>query len=697
MSKYFNKKWINENFPIPCVFVIALVLTLILFPKESKNEYTYSVNTPWMYGLLTAPFNFNIMKSEAEIQLQKDSITNSTPDYFYYNSNVIDTIVGSISKKVNDLNIPSKDLNYLKSKLQTIYNTGVISGEYFSQSNKKGNKTIQLIKSNKVATSRDLGSFYTPKQAYELLINDAPMWIDIETLKKLDLNTDLEANIIYDQRMTTNVKDEALQYLSLYDGEVLSGQKIIDRGEIISPKTYNILNSYMDRLQDTDSNKYSLFWYMIGISLLVSSCLIILAVYLFTYRNEIYRELKSVAFVLLLMVLFVAIASFMASMKMHLQFYVIPFAMIPILIRTFMDSRTALIVHVLTVFICMFMLPVELIPAFLICQVFVGYVCILNLKRMVERSQLVYTSIFIFITYFINYSAYILFATGFFDIEIFKEQKDVYLYFFINVILVSFSYSCIYIFERLFGFISEVTMIELSNTNNKLLQELSEVAPGTFQHSMQVSNLVVSAANKIGANAILVRTAALYHDIGKLKNTIFFTENQPEGVNPHKYLSYHESAKIIIGHVEEGAKLARKHKIPKQIIDFIYTHHGKGLTGYFYTSYQNEHPDEEVDKTPFTYPGPNPFSKETAILMMADTVEAASRSLRENTKEAIAGLVNKLIDGQVKQGMFDNTQISFKDIADIKEVFIEKLVSMRHVRVAYPELKKKTEEENQTK
>lgn len=693
MKKYFTLEWIKKSLPVSIIFLIALLIILYSFPKESKNEYTYYENTPWLYGLLTAPFNFNILKSEKQIEQEKDSIYSASPVYFTLDNREFTTVYSELIKDGNRLNIPKNHVDYLVGKLKTIYNTGVISAEEIERLNKEDRKQIQLIKSDNIAASRRVNTFYTPKQAYELIVNDAPMWIDTDQLKQMNLNKYLNPNIDYDVRTTKNVIDEALRNLSLFEGEVLSGQKIIDRGEIVDATTLNILNSYVKQVSDFTSDKYSRAWSVVGICIMLVLFLSMLGMYLRIYRADIYRDVKSVTFILLMLVLFTFIASLMADMKMYNQLYIIPFTIPTILIRTFMDSRTAVITHMITIFICTLMLPLEYMAQFIVVEMLAGYTCILSLKKLVERSQLVYASIFIFITYILSYSGWIMYVNGNFDFSMLMNHREVYIFFCINLVLVSFAYSSIYIIERIFGFISEVTMIELANTSKDLLQELSETAPGTFQHSMQVSNLVVSAANKIGANAILARTGALYHDIGKMINTIFFTENQPNSINPHKYLTYHDSARIIIGHVEEGVKIAKKHKLPKQIIDFIVTHHGKSMASYFYNSYKNEHPDEEVDKRAFTYPGPNPFSKETAILMMADTVEAASRSLKENTKEAITELVNRLIDKQVKDGLFNNSPITFKDINDVKEVFCEKLISMRHVRVAYPELNKAMEEE----
>lgn len=692
MKKYFTLEWLKNNLPVSIIFLIAFVIILLSFPKESKNEYTYYENTPWLYGLLTAPYNFNILKPDAQIEQEKDSIYRTSPIYYTLDSDEFTIVSSELTKDGTSLNIPKNHIDYLSGKLKTIYNTGVIAAEDVEKLHKDNRKQILLIKSDNIAVSRGIGTFYTPKQAYEMIVNDAPMWIDAEQLKQMNLNKYLRPNIDYDMRTTKNVVADALKNISLFEGEVLSGQKIIDRGEIVDATTLNILNSYVKEVSNTTTEQYSRIWSTIGIGLMVLLFMSMIVAYIRIYRTDIYRDVKSVTFILLMMVFFIVIASFVASMKMYNQLYIIPFTIPTILIRTFLDSRTAVITHIITIFICTLMLPLEYMAQFILVESLAGYTCILSLKRLVERSQLIYTSVFIFITYIVAYSGWIMFVNGNFDLKILMDNRDVYLFFCINLILVSFAYSSIYIIERVFGFISEVTMIELANTSKDLLQELSEVAPGTFQHSMQVSNLVVSAANKIGANAILARTGALYHDIGKMINTIFFTENQPDGINPHKYLTYHDSARIIIGHVEEGVKIAKKHKLPKQIIDFIVTHHGKSMATFFYNSYKNEHPEEEVDKRAFTYPGPNPFSKETAILMMADTVEAASRSIKENTKEAITELVNRLIDKQVKDGLFNNSPITFKDINDIKEIFCEKLISMRHVRIAYPELNRTVED-----
>ena len=365
--------------------------------------------------------------------------------------------------------------------------------------------------------------------------------------------------------------------------------------------------------------------------------------------------------------------------------YIIPFAIAPIVVRTFFDSRTALFTHLVTVLICSVM--AQFPHEFLILQIVAGMVVTFSLKELSERSQLIRCAFFVFLSYALSYVGLVLYQ----DADLNKIHWVMMLYFGINFILLTFAYLLVYILEKVFGYISPITLVELSNINNDVLKKLSETCPGTFQHSLQVSILASEAASRIGANAQLVRTGAMYHDVGKMANPLYFTENQNQ-VNPHNTLSFEESAQRVISHVTEGVKIAEKAGLPKEIIDFIRTHHGRGKAKYFYNSYKNQYPDREVDESLFTYPGPNPFTKETAIVMMADSVEAASRSLKEHTEESISQLVNKIIDTQIADGLLKNAPLTFRDVESVKRVFIEKLKIMYHTRISYPDLKKKDDE-----
>lgn len=689
LDKIFKGK---IKIPTPVFFIVTILVIMYFLPREGKYKYTYSENRPWQYGLLTAPFNFHIHKSSDQINQEKDSILRSYQPYYLVDQDVSKKSVTQFTQDAVAKSVPSDYIAYVTRKLNEVYKAGIISVDDYDRVQQLAKKQIQLRSenNNNVALTRHLASFYTPKQAYEKIISDAPSHVNIAHLKAINLNDYLNTNILYDERTSSNMKEELLKQVALYEGEVQSGEKIIDRGEIVDARTKNILDSYNNEVESKVGTKAKPGWLIFGELIMITLLIMTLMVYFKFYRINEYRNRRNMIFVLIMVGIFPIITGLMSDTKMFSLMYLIPFAIPTILIRTFIDSRTAMTTHMITVVICALMLPLAQMAQFIVIQAMIGYMCIFSLRNLSERSQLVYCSLFILLTYIVTYTAWVLCTEG--DPALIKENGRLYIYFCINFVFVSFAYLLVYVCERVFGFISEVSMIELSNTNRPLLQELSEVAPGTFQHSMQVSTLVVSAAQRIGANAALVRTGALYHDIGKMVNPIFFTENQIEGVDPHAGLTEKESAQIIIGHVTEGVRLAKKYNLPQQIIDFIETHHGKGKAKFFYNSYVNSHPNEEVDINDFTYPGPNPFTRETAILMMADTVEAASRSLKDNSKEAIVDLVNKLIDAQVNDGLLKSAPITFRDIELVKEVFSEKLVSMRHMRVAYPELKKKKDE-----
>ena len=678
--------------PTPVFFILTILVIMFFLPREGKYRYSYAENRPWQYGLLTAPFKFHIHKSEAQIQQEKDSIMHTYLPYYKTNILTSKKAISQFQSDAKAKSVSDEYITYITREFNEIYKAGIISTTDYEKIQQLPKKQLLLSENNdNTVNARYLASFYTPKQAYEKIMDDAPGYIDTKHLQSINLNDYLGVNITYDEDRSSSDKKDRLQQIPLFEGEVQYGEKIIDRGEIVDARLKNILDSYTNEAADKVGTKAKPGWLMLGELVMITIFIMALMVYLMFYRIGEYRNRKNVVFILLMVGIFPIITGIMADTKMFMLMYLVPFAVPTILVRTFIDSRTAMTTHIVTIMICALMLPMGQMAQFIVLQILVGFMCIFSLKNLSERSQLVYCALLILLTYIVAYTGWVLCTDG--DISLIRENWRMYLYFCINFVFVTFAYLLVYMCERVFGFISEVSMIELSNTNRPLLQQLSEVAPGTFQHSMQVSTLVVSAAHRIGANAALVRTGALYHDIGKMVNPIFFTENQIEGFNPHAGLSEKESARIIIDHVTEGVKIAKKHNLPQQIIDFIETHHGKGKAKYFYNSYANHHPEEEVDEADFTYPGPNPFTRETAILMMADTIEAASRSLKEVSKESITELVNRLIDGQLNDGLFRNAPITFKDIEIVKEVFCEKLISMNHMRIAYPELNKQISSE----
>ena len=487
---------------------------------------------------------------------------------------------------------------------------------------------------------------------------------------------------MYDADKSESVRDGLIKGVKKTIGdEIKVGQRIIGEGEIINAEMYRVLKSLENKIEGNTggANKSALI--ILGELLLIAILMGSFYMYLLFFRKKEARNREHVTFMVLVITLFVILTAIVVKFSLP-SVYMIPYAIVTILIRTFIDSRTALNATLVTILMSSLMVPSQL--EFIILQVTITMVCIFNLKELTERSQLIRSSFVILAAYTIVYIAFSLAQDG----EISSINWSTLTSFVINFIFITFSYLLVYIVEKVFGFISGVSMVELANINKPLLRQLSEEAPGTFQHSMQVSNLAAAAAIEIGANASLVRTGALYHDIGKLENPAFFTENQAVGMNPHAGLPFEESARIIIDHVRFGIKKGKKAGLPQQIIDFIATHHGNSTPKYFYNSWKNANPGKEIDDAAFSYPGPNPFTKETAILMMADTVEAASRSLPKYTEESIANLVNKLIDSQMEEKLFHKAPITFQEIDRIKKLFIEKLQTIYHSRIVYPELNK---------
>lgn len=570
-------------------------------------------------------------------------------------------------------------MRYIERTLKALYEDGIIAGNDLKRMEEDSIIAIRLVDKN-VATSRFIDQLYTVKEAYEYLLNADTAHYKKKILQQCNLNDYITPNLVYDEEKSEAAQKDLLSNISWANGFVLNGQKIIDRGEIVDEQTYNILESLRKEWEKRSDSVQEKRLTLAGQILYVGIFLFCFMAYLELFRADYYERKGTLTLLFALIVFFPVLSSIMVEQNLS-SIYVVPFAMIPIIVRVFLDSRTAFMAHVTIILLCSITLrfPHE----FILLQVVAGMVAIYSLRELSQRSQLLRTALVVFISYALLYFAFELIHED----DLTKLNTRMYIYFMINGILLLFAYPLLFLLEKIFGFTSDVTLVELSNINNSLLREMSEVAPGTFQHSLQMANLAAAAANKIGGKSQLVRTGALYHDIGKMVNPAFFTENQ-SGVNPHKSLSYEQSAQVIISHITDGLKLAEKHNLPKVIKDFISTHHGRGLTKYFYISYKNEHPDEEVDQEKFRYPGPNPFTKEQAVLMMADSVEAASRSLPEYTEESISTLVDKIIDTQVSEGYFKECPITFKDIATVKALFKEKLKTMYHTRISYPELKK---------
>ncbi len=671
-----------RNLATKTVLVCITVAIIVWFlPRNEGRMYRYDVGKPWMYGSVIAKFDFPIYKTDEAIKHEQDSLLKHFQPYYSLNPLIekkqVERFLHDYEQGINGL--PKEYVGIVARQMQEIYQMGIINTNEYNNIFKDSTSMIRFV-SGKNAKSLKVSSFYSTIAAYEHIFANEKLAAQRAILSRCNLNNYIEANIVYDKEKSDAEKNDMLSSIPLASGMVMSGQKIIDRGEIVNDYTCRVLNSFDKEMKRRSSTQDEIMTTFIGQILFVLILVMMFTSYLTLFRKDYFEKPRSLTMLYTMITLFPILVSMMMKHNFF-SVYIIPFAMAAIFVRVFMDSRTAFITHVTMILICA--AAVKYQYEFIIVQLASGLVAIYSLRELSKRSQIFITAILVTISSCIVYLALQLMQ----DNQVFNIDPSMYTYFIINGIFLLLSYPMMYLIEKMFGFISNVTLFELSNTNKGLLRNLSEIAPGTFQHSITVGNLAAEIANRIHANSLLVRTGALYHDIGKMTNPVFFTENQA-GVNPHDQLSDLESAQIIISHVTEGLKLAEKFNLPGIIKDFISTHHGTGLTKYFYINYCNEHPDEQVDKEMFQYPGPNPFTREQAILMMADTVEAASRSLNEYTEESISTLTNKLIDSQVAGGFFRECPITFRDIALAKSVLIERLKSIYHTRISYPHLNK---------
>ena len=667
---------------VRALLIIGTVAVIVWsMPRENVSIFHAEKGKPWKYAEFTAPFDFPVYKSEAEIQRERDSVMRQYEPYYDYNAVTEQQMVRKFLADYADgiPDVPSDYLAIISNRLHSLYQQGIMDQEDYQSLHADSSSMIRLVH-NKQASSVSILEVYSPKGAYEQLFHDPKLAALRQQLQKCNLNNYLVPNLVFDRNRSETSRTELLGSIPLASGLVQKGQKIVDRGEIVTERTQRIIESYLKENERRNQNKTQNQISLIGQILYVSILMICFTIYLTLYRNDYFDKWRSTAMLYAFIVIFALLtALFVRNTFVHV--YILPYAMVPIFIRVFMDSRTAFMTHFTMVTVCASMLqhPFE----FTVVETVAGLVAISSLRELSQRSQLFKTAIFITVASMaVNLAFDWTRATALSQID-----YSTYNYLVVNGVALLFAYPLLYVIEKTFGFTSDITLVELSNTNNELLRRMSEVAPGTFNHSIQVANLAGEIANKIGAQGQLVRTGALYHDIGKLSNPIYFTENQ-SGIDPHEMISDIESAQIIIAHVTEGMKMADKYNLPHVIRDFIATHHGLGKAKFFYIRYKNEHPDEPVDDLLFTYPGPNPFTREQACLMMADAVEAASRSLKEYTEKAIRELVERIIDSQVAEGYFRECPVTFRDIQYAKTVLIEKLKTIYHTRISYPTEKK---------
>ena len=661
------------------VFLTSFIIIWFL-PRNEAKQYAYEIGEPWHYGTLIAKFDFPVYKTDETVQRERDSLLHSFQPYYNYDNSVESVQTAKLRVELAKAGtLPPGFAQALIEKLHQLYQTGIMGTPQYNSFNNDTTSQIRVV-FGKDAESRKVSLIYSTMTAYELLLDDSYLSKERLLMQRLNMNDYIMPNLILDRNRTETARNDLLSGITPASGMVMAGQKIIGQGDMVDDYNYRVLNSMEKEIDRRQAGKSQITRHFVGNIIYVIAFMLLFTLYLTLFRRDYFSKPRCVAMLYTFIALFpLCVSLMMEHSYFSFSVYVLPFAMGPIFVRIFLDSRTAFVTHLITVLISACAPRYQF--DFIIIQTIAGLIAIYSLREVSTRSQIFRTALWVFVATCAMYFALKLMESN----GDMRFGRSMYYHFLINGVLLLLAYPLMFVVEKTFGFVSVLTLIELSDTNKGLLRKLSEIAPGTFQHSITVGNLASEIANKIGAKATLARTGALYHDIGKIKNPAFFTENQQGGMNPHDNLTEKESARIIIAHVTDGVKLAEEYDLPVVIRDFILTHHGCGMSKYFYIKYQNEHPNEVVDKSPFTYPGPNPSTREQAILMMADSCEAASHSLKEYTEESIAKLVNQLVDQQVKDGLFSECKITFYDIAVAKQVLIERLKAIYHTRIKYPE------------
>ncbi len=691
-------KSIHSYFFIGLLFAASIAIVVNFYPREGKFKYEYQKGKPWMHEVLIAPWDFPIYKSEVELNHERDSLLQTFVPYFNYDTTIYKHEIASFLSYYNELrlnrsgtagDLRARDydriVTYITKILKSVYSTGIYEVDDLAEQLRQEGKDIVLIKGNIVEEIKFSGLF-THKSAYEnvkaekdnLLLTldesiDLRMFEFVSTISLYDF---VKPNVSYNGQLTSSERDKLLNNVSLTRGLIQKGELIISKGELVNNFRFRVLESLRVEF-GAKVGSYSSWLLVLGQVILVSSCFLILFLFLLNFRLEVLDSFTKTLFIVLLILSFTAV-TWVTLLLPDISVYLIPLTIIPVVIRTFYDPRLALFILLVTLMMVGFIVPNSF--EFVFLNLVAGVVVIFTLTNTYRRGKLFFSASMVFLTYSVVY----------FGIDVIQEGNlnginwINYAWFAGNSVLILLSYPLIFIFEKTFGFLSDATLFELSDTNQPLLRRLAEEAPGSFQHSMQVANLVEDAARAIGANPLLVRAGALYHDIGKVNDSEYFTENQADGFNPHDNIAPDESAKIIINHITKGLELARKSNLPEQIIDFIRTHQGTTKTYYFFRDYRDKFPKVDIDPAMFTYPGPKPFTKETALMMMADAVEAASRSLSDYSEENIRNLVESIIDHQMQEDQFTDSPISFKDISVAKDAFVKRLLTIYHARIKYP-------------
>lgn len=680
------------------VALASSIVVLLLMMRSDHQDYSYELNQPWRYPLLTAEFDIPMMRDSVSAQRMRDSIDAAFVPFVKKDARIsarsIDRFV-----KIIEHHASRQEVAMLAKSLADVYGEGIVSTDLYDKIHSFKNPQLRVsdeTEDKNAVMLIDAGGMMSPSMAYKAVdsaftarhsVNDTAAKLNTEIAKAL--NASLIPNIVIDSLSDSRFRDQEYLNVNSALGVIKKGQRIVDRGDIINDQIYTNLNNYLDQLDKTQSKGISRNFYVAAQACYILMMFTILYLFLAFFRKRIYGSVKKVTFIVSIITLFAVVAIETAEVFAN-GLYLIPFAGVPLIIAVFTDSRTAIFGHMICILLTALAAPFQF--HFVVIELVVGICATYSVYHLTRRSQLLRTALLTFILYIFCYSIMLILSEG----SLNSFSWHIVSIFGINSVLLSFAYLLILVVEKVFGFTSTVTLVELSDINNPILRNLAEVAPGTFQHSMQVSALAAEAARAIDADTTLVRTGALYHDIGKSESPIFFTENQ-HGINPHAGLDPATSAKKIISHVTSGLAIASKEKLPQVIKDFITEHHGKGVTKYFYNTAVNESPDGVVNRKDYEYPGPNPHSKETTILMMADAVEAASRSLKDYTPQAIDALVDKIIDSQIDDGLYSESPITFKDVNTVKETFKKRLATIYHTRIEYPEIHERKSETEQQK
>ncbi|WP_299664542.1 HDIG domain-containing metalloprotein [uncultured Polaribacter sp.] len=687
MSKLVNKLYQNNTIIFKVIlFIITTVAIVYLFPKGGQFKYDFDNGQLWKYDNLYAPFDFAIQKSEEEITAEKKQIEANSKLYFTYNSSVVHQVKNNFERRVNSLPVSDsltarQKSNFIRKGLNIIdkvYKVGFL--EVVSQDKVVNKDEFVSIRVDNEVKDIPFKNLFNSNDVLKIITQNLDENFEVYGTKQIFtiLTEVIKPNTRYDADFTEKVIANEINNISYTKGKVSAGELIILKGDIVGGKKLAILSSLKSESESKIWTESNYNWIILGYTILVALALLMLLLFLKKNRLDIYNNNNKVTFIFFNVFSMIFIQTLVIKYNSD-YLYVVPLSVLPIILKTFFDARLGLFTHVLTVLLLGYVVPNSF--EFIYLHIIAGIVTILSVSDLYKRASLFISVAQITGIYMITYFAFSIIKEG----NASQINLDYFMLFAANGLLSFLAVILIYMYEKIFGLVSDVTLLELSNTNSKLLRELNEKAPGTFQHSMQVANLAEAAANEIGANSMLVRTGALYHDVGKMINPMYFTENQTTGVNPHHELSPRDSAKIITDHVIKGVEIAKKYNLPDRIIDFIRTHHGTSTAYYFYRKEKELNIDTEVDIKKFQYKGPNPFSKETAILMMCDAAEAASKSLKKPTAQSISDLIDKIVDKQMADNQFLNADITFKEIEIIKKVIKKKLLNIYHLRVEYPE------------